>query len=81
MISWQTSLTPKQMQQVGSYVLSLQGTTPANGKAPEGPVWTEVDKPAGQDSLKITDSSKVKIDSTKVKIDTSKVKKDTLKAK
>ncbi|MBE2219841.1 MAG: c-type cytochrome [Ignavibacteria bacterium] len=81
MISWQTSLTPKQMQQVGSFVLSLQGTTPANGKAPEGPVWTEVDKPAGQDSLKVTDSTKVKIDSTKVKIDTTKVKKDTLKAK
>jgi cytochrome c oxidase cbb3-type subunit 3 len=81
MIAWQTSLTPKQMQQVGSYILSLQGTNPATGKPPEGNLWTETDTPAGNDSLKITDSSKIKTDSVKVKTDTSKVKKDTLKAK
>ena len=34
MISWQSQLSPTDMQEVGSYVLTLQGTTPANPKAP-----------------------------------------------
>ncbi|EIM76615.1 cytochrome c class I [Nitritalea halalkaliphila LW7] len=36
MIPWEDQLSPEQMQQVSSYVLTLQGTTPANPKAPEG---------------------------------------------
>ena len=41
MISWQTQLNPNQMQEVASYVLSLQGTTPAAPKQPEGEIWEE----------------------------------------
>ena len=33
MISWQSQLNPKQMQDVASYIISLHGTTPANPKA------------------------------------------------
>ncbi|HWA06850.1 MAG TPA: cbb3-type cytochrome c oxidase N-terminal domain-containing protein [Ignavibacteria bacterium] len=80
MISWKTLLTPKQVQQVSSYVLSLQGTTPANGKPPEGNLWVDSVK-TGNDSVKVTDTSKVKTDSVKVKTDTSKVKKDSIKVK
>lgn len=37
MIAWKTSLTPKQIQQVASYVLvKLQATTPADPKEPQG---------------------------------------------
>ena len=39
MIAWKQQLKPLQMAQVSSYVLTLQGTTPANPKAPEGDVW------------------------------------------
>ncbi|MFB9057488.1 cbb3-type cytochrome c oxidase N-terminal domain-containing protein [Mariniflexile ostreae] len=39
MIAWKSQLKPLQMAQVASYVLSLQGTTPANPKAAEGDVW------------------------------------------
>lgn len=39
MIAWKTQLKPLEMAQVASYVLSFQGTTPANPKAPEGDVW------------------------------------------
>ncbi|WP_372756724.1 cbb3-type cytochrome c oxidase N-terminal domain-containing protein [Mariniflexile sp.] len=39
MIAWKAQLKPAQIAQVASYVLSLQGTTPANPKAPEGDVW------------------------------------------
>jgi len=41
MISWSSTLRPTQMQQVASYVLSLQGTTPQNPKPPEGDKWVE----------------------------------------
>jgi len=41
MIAWQTQLSPNQMQEVASYVLSLHGTTPAAPKQPEGEIWEE----------------------------------------
>jgi cytochrome c oxidase cbb3-type subunit 3 len=64
MISWKTQLNPKQMQSVASYVLSLHGTKPPNGKAPEGNLWI--------DSTAI--NTKVKTDSTGSKQDTVKKK-------
>ena len=36
MIAWKTQLKPKKMQQVSSYILTLQGTTPPNPKAKQG---------------------------------------------
>ena len=39
MISWKTQLTPKQMQQVASYIMTLEGTKPADAKAPEGELY------------------------------------------
>ena len=36
MISWKTQLTPEQIQQVSSYILSLKGTNPPNPKEPQG---------------------------------------------
>lgn len=40
MISWKKEgLKPLEMAQVASYVLSLQGTTPAKGKDAEGNLW------------------------------------------
>jgi len=47
MISWQSQLTPSDMQKVGSYILTLQGTNPPNPKAPQGDIWVE---PVEQDS-------------------------------
>lgn len=41
MIAWQSQFSPSQMQKVASYVLSLQGTKPANGKAPQGEKYVE----------------------------------------
>ena len=43
MISWKGTLKPKQMQEVASYVISLQGTNPKDAKAPEGEVWVDPD--------------------------------------
>ncbi|MDO1445408.1 c-type cytochrome [Rhodocytophaga aerolata] len=36
MIAWQQKLKPDEIQNVSSYILSLQGTKPANGKEPQG---------------------------------------------
>lgn len=39
MISWQHMFTPKQMQQLSSYIISLEGTTPPNPKEPQGEMY------------------------------------------
>ncbi len=36
MIAWSTQLRPIDMHRLASYILTLQGTNPPNGKAPEG---------------------------------------------
>jgi cytochrome c oxidase cbb3-type subunit 3 len=57
MIAWKESLKPTEIQKVSSYVLSLQGTKPAAGKAPEGDLWEEdgLAKPARAD-VAVSDS-------------------------
>ena len=50
MISWQAQLNPGDMQKVSSYILSKQGSNPANPKAPQGDVWKD-DTVAAPDSL------------------------------
>jgi cytochrome c oxidase cbb3-type subunit 3 len=41
MISWQTQLNPRQIQEVASYIMSLHGTHPANAKPPQGVKYVE----------------------------------------
>lgn len=53
MISWKEALSPLQMQQVTSYILSLQGTTPASPKAPEGEEY----KPAAAEATPAADTT------------------------
>jgi len=36
MISWEPLLSPEQMQNVSSYIMTMQGTNPENPKAPQG---------------------------------------------
>ena len=40
MIAWKSTLSPTEIQQVSSYILTLQGTTPASPKVAEGEIWT-----------------------------------------
>lgn len=48
MISWQLVFTPKQIQELASYVLTLRGTNPPGAKQAEGAPYVET--PAAQDS-------------------------------
>lgn len=53
MIAWKTVLKPAEIAQVASYVLSLQGSTPANPKDAEGDLWQDegVQTPNSNDSV------------------------------
>lgn len=62
MISWKDDLNPVAIAQVGSYVLSLQGTTPAEPKAPQGEIWVEegvapAEAETVEDAAVVTDST------------------------
>lgn len=39
MIAWESQLTPAQIQNIASFILSLQGTTPATPKDPQGELY------------------------------------------
>lgn len=41
MKSWKKDFSPVQIQQIASYVISLQGSKPANAKEPQGEKWIE----------------------------------------
>lgn len=41
MISWQSQLSPKQIQQVSSYILTFNGIKPLVAKEPQGDLWVE----------------------------------------
>ncbi len=45
MVSWKNDLKPLERAQVASYVLSFQGTTPAEPKDAEGEIWLDPDAP------------------------------------
>ena len=41
MIAWNKTLKPSDIAKVSSYIISLQGTTPAKAKEPQGEKWIE----------------------------------------
>lgn len=41
MVAWNKTLKPADIQKVASYIISMQGTTPAKPKAPEGELYKE----------------------------------------
>ena len=45
MIAWKQNFKASEIAQVASYVLSLQGTTPAEPKEPQGDIWVDEDAP------------------------------------
>ena len=65
MIAWKQNLKPAEIAQVASYVLSFQGTTPANPKAAEGDIWIDPNDSEPVTPPQETSTDKV-IDSTSV---------------
>lgn len=56
MIAWKAQLKPLEMAQVASYLLTFQGTTPANPKAAEGDIWIDEDVETEIPTEIVTDS-------------------------
>ncbi len=52
MITWQLVFTQRQIIQIASYVLSLQGSNPPGGKVPEGQLYVEPKIETSADSAK-----------------------------
>ncbi|MGB3467561.1 MAG: cbb3-type cytochrome c oxidase N-terminal domain-containing protein [Cyclobacteriaceae bacterium] len=44
MVPWQNKFTPKQMQQLSSYIISLEGTNPPNPKEPQGELYERIEE-------------------------------------
>lgn len=57
MVAWKGTLKPSEIQQVASYVLSLQGTNPKDAKPAEGDIW--VDESAPKTETPKTEEAKV----------------------
>lgn len=49
MISWESQLIPKEIQQVASYIYTLEGTEPANPKDPQGELFEREDAAGGEE--------------------------------
>lgn len=60
MITWKAQLNPKQIQQVSSFVLTLHGTKPPNGKQPEGNLFKEETTKNDSTKVESKDSTKTK---------------------
>ncbi|MBS3737674.1 cbb3-type cytochrome c oxidase N-terminal domain-containing protein [Mesohalobacter halotolerans] len=39
MVAWKNNLSPAEMHEVASYVMTFQGTTPSDPKEPQGEIW------------------------------------------
>lgn len=55
MISWRSQLSPNQIQEVGSYIITLKGTNPPNQKGPEGEKWDSSQEDTGSSSGNLSD--------------------------
>ncbi len=56
---WSKAMSPADVKAVAFYVMSLQGTKPANAKAPQGELFKPVDKKAMDSTIVNKDSLKV----------------------
>jgi cytochrome c oxidase cbb3-type subunit 3 len=66
MKSWKEDLSPIQLAQVSSYIHSLVGTNPPNGKAPQGDLMQEIES--------VLDTTTAKLGSNPIAISIDKMK-------
>jgi len=56
MVAWKQTLKPAEMAQVASYIITLEGITPAEPKEPQGEIWIDPDAPKEEVSTVVPDS-------------------------
>ncbi len=60
MISWKDQMTPNQLAQTASFVLSIAGTNPPNAKEPQGELFSPEATTAAQGPTSVKDTTKLK---------------------
>lgn len=56
MVPWEDQLTPLEIQQVSSYIMTLEGTTPANPKEPQGELYSPEENTSDEEE-EVTEST------------------------
>ncbi|WP_057938417.1 c-type cytochrome [Algoriphagus resistens] len=64
MVPWEDQLSPQEIQQVASYILTFQGTSPAAPKAPQGELYTSNREADSVENSIVDDSTAVTGDTT-----------------
>ncbi len=65
MISWQNQFTPKKMQQIASYIYTLEGTNPPNPKDPQGELF---ERGAGGEDSAETETDSTAVEETQISL-------------
>lgn len=72
MAPWKSVIQSTDIQNIASYILSLQGSNPAEAKAPEGELWIE--EVTSTDTLEqVNDTTKVSVAEVTIVTDSTKV--------
>ncbi|WP_425637503.1 cbb3-type cytochrome c oxidase N-terminal domain-containing protein [Algoriphagus yeomjeoni] len=66
MVPWEDQLNPKEIQEVASFILSLQGTSPAAPKDPQGELYEEGAEEPAMDSVSPADTTSFATDTTAI---------------
>ena len=69
MIAWESQLTPVQIQEVSSYIITLQGTNPPNAKEAQGEIWKE-----GSETATATDAKEAAEEETTSEVELEEIK-------
>ena len=51
MVAWKSELNPNKIAQVSSFIITLQGTNPADAKEAEGDIWNPSDADSGIETI------------------------------
>ncbi|WP_010253938.1 cbb3-type cytochrome c oxidase N-terminal domain-containing protein [Myroides injenensis] len=62
MVPWKSTFKPSEIEKIASYVITLNGTVPAEAKAPEGDIiWSKADLDKGEDEASTNEAEQVDV--------------------
>jgi cytochrome c oxidase cbb3-type subunit 3 len=61
MVPWKATIKPTEIQKIASYIISLQGSNPADAKPAEGDKWVDENAPKAESTTTVADSASVAV--------------------
>jgi cytochrome c oxidase cbb3-type subunit 3 len=61
MVPWKATIKPTEIQKIASYIISLQGSNPADAKPAEGDKWVDENAPKAESITTVADSASVAV--------------------